>query len=72
MSYGIYIYGIISIIGMAIGAAITVGTTGYIVLVGKEKAMNLFGSQLAEKIAFGLRYCGGLFLLALGLVMVAP
>jgi ABC-type nickel/cobalt efflux system permease component RcnA len=70
ISYGIYLYGIISVIAMALGAAITVGTTGWLVLVAKDKAFGLFRKGTVEKFAYGIRFCGGIVLLLLGLAMI--
>jgi ABC-type nickel/cobalt efflux system permease component RcnA len=72
ISYGIYAYGILSIVGMAIGAAITVGTTGLLVLLGREKAMGIIGAEKSRMFAVGLRCIGGVVLLILGAIMVAP
>ncbi len=71
ISYGIYAYGILSIVGMAIGAAITVGTTGLLVLVGRDAAMNVMGTERSRRIALGLRAFGGVVLLLFGAIMVA-
>jgi ABC-type nickel/cobalt efflux system permease component RcnA len=70
ISYSIYMYGIISIAGMAIGAAITVGTTGYLVLYAKEKAFGFLKSGITEKAAVYLRGFGGIVLVLLGAVMI--
>jgi len=72
MSYGIYAYGILSIVGMAVGAAITVGGTGLIVLLAKQKAMNSLNVGVAQKIASVLRVAGGFVLIVLGSIMMVP
>ncbi|MBN2038136.1 MAG: hypothetical protein JW768_15450 [Chitinispirillaceae bacterium] len=72
ISFNIYGYGIISIIGMAIGAAVTVGTTGFLVIVGKEKVMNLFSKEKLTGISYWLRFAGGMVLSCIGIVMVLP
>lgn len=71
ISYGVYTYGIVSIVGMAIGAAITVGTTGLLVLVGRQQAMNILGLEKSKKFAFSLRCFGGVVLIFLGVIMMA-
>lgn len=70
ISYGIYAYGIVSVIAMAIGAAITVGSTGFVVLVAKERALGFLKRDTMEKLAGVLRYAGGIVLLAIGVVMI--
>jgi ABC-type nickel/cobalt efflux system permease component RcnA len=70
ISYGIYVYGIISIVGMAIGAAITVGTTGYLVLYAKHKAFSFMKNGITEKVAVYVRGTGGVVLVLLGIIMV--
>ncbi len=72
MSYGIYGYGVLSIVGMAIGAAITVGGSGLLVLAAKSKAMSVIETGVAKRIAYGLRFAGGFVLIVLGSIMVVP
>ncbi len=69
ISYGIYGYGILSIAGMAMGAAFTVGGIGWLVLVGREKALRLFRKETTERFAYNLRFLGGVILMIFGLIM---
>lgn len=66
---GLYWLGLIGVFGMALGAGITVGTTGFIILAGKEKLFSFVKKDKAEKIAHILRFCGGLFLVFFGYLM---
>ena len=66
---GLYWLGLIGVFGMAIGAGITVGTTGYIILAGKEKLFSFVKKDKAENIAHIIRFCGGLFLVVFGYLM---
>ncbi|MGD9200420.1 MAG: hypothetical protein PVI26_02555 [Chitinispirillia bacterium] len=72
ISYNMHLYGIISVLGMAIGAAITVGTTGFLVLMGKETALSHVNEEYAEKFAYNLRFAGGFVLFLLGIKMAMP
>ncbi len=69
ISYGVYFMGIISIVGMAIGAAITVTTVGYFVIKAREKTFKSFSPTFAQKAAHLLRFSGGVILLLLGIFM---
>ena len=66
---GLYWLGLIGVFGMAIGAGITVGTTGFIILTGREKLFSVVSKDKAEKFAYILRFCGGLFLVFFGYLM---
>ncbi len=66
---GLYWLGLIGVFGMALGAGITVGTTGLVVLTGKEKLFSLVNRDKAENFAHILRFCGGLFLVFFGYLM---
>lgn len=72
ISFNMYLYGIISVLGMAIGAAITVGTTGFLVLAGKETALAHVDKKHAETFAWNLRFAGGVVLFLLGIRMTMP
>ncbi len=69
ISYGIYGYGILSVVAMAIGAAITVGTTGALILHGKEKALSFMSLDKLTRVSAVLRFFGGCILIMLGLSM---
>ena len=66
---GLYWLGLIGVFGMAIGAGVTVGTTGYIILAGKEKLFSFVKKEKAENVAHMLRFCGGVFLVIFGYLM---
>ncbi len=66
---GLYWLGLIGVFGMALGAGITVGTTGLIIISGKDKLFSYVNRDLAEKVAHWLRFCGGLFLVFFGYMM---
>lgn len=66
---GLYWLGLIGVFGMAIGAGITVGTTGFIILAGKDKLFSFVNKDKAENIAHILRFGGGLFLVFFGFLM---
>jgi ABC-type nickel/cobalt efflux system permease component RcnA len=72
ISYNMYLYGIISVLAMAIGAAITVGTTGLLILMGREAALSHVKKKYAEKFASNLRFAGGFILFILGIKMSMP
>ncbi len=69
MTMGLYWLGLFAVFGMAIGAGITVGTTGFVILAGKEKLFSFVNKDKAEKIAHILRFCGGMFLVVFGYLM---
>lgn len=66
---GLYWLGLIGVFGMALGAGITVGTTGFIILAGKDKLFSFVKKDKAEQFAHTLRFCGGLFLVFFGYLM---
>jgi ABC-type nickel/cobalt efflux system permease component RcnA len=66
---GLYWLGLIGVFGMALGAGITVGTTGLIILTGKDKLFSFVSKEKAENFAHILRFCGGLFLVFFGYLM---
>lgn len=72
ISYDMYIYGILSVIAMAIGAAITVGSTGALVLHSKEKAFSFLSPGKAKVAAVVMRVCSGCILITLGSMMSIP
>ncbi|KMQ52749.1 putative membrane protein [Chitinispirillum alkaliphilum] len=71
ISYGVYFMGLIAIVGMAIGAAITVTTVGYFVITAREKAFKVFSKSVATRLAYLARFSGGVILLILGILMTA-
>ena len=66
---GLYWLGLIGVFGMALGAGITVGTTGLIILTGKDKLFSFVSKDKAENIAHMLRFFGGVFLVIFGYLM---
>ena len=66
---GLYWLGLIGVFGMALGAGITVGTTGFIILTGRDKLFSFVSKDKAENFAHALRFCGGLFLVFFGYLM---
>ncbi len=69
ITLGLYGLGLLSVFGMALGAGITVGTTGLIIISGKDKLFSYVNKDLAERVAHYLRFCGGLFLVFFGYMM---
>lgn len=69
ISYDMYAYGILSVFAMAIGAAITVGTTGALIIHGKEKAFSFLSPEKAKKAAVLARGVSSIVLMLLGLMM---
>ncbi len=69
ITIGLYWLGLLAVFGMALGAGLTVGTTGYIILAGKEKLFSFVNKDRAEFFAHILRFCGGLFLVVFGYLM---
>jgi len=69
ITMNLYWLGLVSVFGMAIGAGITVGVTGLIVITGKESLFTLVNRERAEKFAHVLRFGGGVFLVLFGYLM---
>ncbi|MCU0608584.1 MAG: hypothetical protein MUF22_02300 [Chitinispirillaceae bacterium] len=72
ISFGIYIYGIISVAGMAVGAAITVTVASYLSIIGRDTAMGLFSAERIATAGLWLRFAGGVVLVCVGILMVMP
>ncbi len=70
ITLGLYGLGLLSVFGMALGAGITVGATGLIILTGKEKLFGYIKKERAEKFAYILRFFGGIFLVLFGYLML--
>ncbi len=70
ISYEIYAYGILSVFAMALGAAITVGSTGALIIHGKEKAYSFLSVEKMKKAANSVRVIGAFVLIFLGVSMV--
>ncbi len=66
ISYNIYGYGILSVVAMAIGAAITVGTTGALMIHAKESATSHFSLEKLTGVASIIRFCGAIVLILFG------
>ena len=69
ITLGLYGLGLISVLGMALGAGLTVGTTGLIIITGKDKLFSFVNRGKAEKVAYIVRFFGGVFLVLFGYLM---
>ncbi|MBN1129930.1 MAG: hypothetical protein JXA71_13135 [Chitinispirillaceae bacterium] len=72
ISFNMYLYGIISVLGMAIGAALTVAIASYLSIIGRDKAMGMISAEKMTTIGLWLRFAGGCILVGIGAVMVMP
>ncbi|MGM0461669.1 MAG: nickel/cobalt transporter [Fibrobacterota bacterium] len=66
ISYGIYGYGILSIAAMALGAAMTISLTSFVMITGKNKAADLFSLSRVQSLSAIVRSGGGILLIFLG------
>ncbi len=69
-----FLVGVLSSLAMSIGTAITVSVLAVLTLASKDLALRLAGTadnRWTERIERGLAIAGGLFILVLGLIMMA-
>ena len=69
-----FLIGVLSSLAMSIGTAITVSVLAVLTVVSKDLALRLAGTadnRWTERIERGLAIAGGLFILVLGLIMMA-
>lgn len=69
-----FLIGVLSSLAMSIGTAITVSVLAVLTLASKDVALRLAGTadnRWTERIERGLAIAGGLFILVLGLIMMA-
>ncbi len=70
ISFDMYLYGILSVVAMAIGAALTVGGTGALVIRGRKQVFSFFPLEKAKQLSRILRITGAVVLGLLGVTMM--
>lgn len=73
--FDIYLAGVISVIGMALGSAFTVGSTALVVITGRHGTLKFkekISQEKVNKVADVFRFGGAVMIIAMGIVMAMP
>lgn len=74
LAQGAFMIGALSTLAMSVGTAITVSTLAILTVISKSMAMRVVGTadnRWTDRVEKGLKFVGGLFILLLGLLMLA-